>query len=216
MKSILDGVTVGMTERADAHNPVVAEADEVIHKQVWETAVLARAAHACVNPHVTDWVTAQQEDPILKTMIEQISNQKVQDLKHLLGDKTITEEGRAILQEQRKLTFYQGALYHHYTLAGKLEVLQFVVPTAHWIAAMNGCHWNAGHQGQQCTLYLLHDQFWWPRMAMQIQKAISSCKQCIQHEGTHAKVPLQPIIVTAPLELLHMDFTSIEMTMELD
>ena len=36
---------------------------------------------------------------------------------------------------------YQGALYHHHTPAGKLEeVLQFVVPKAHWVAAMNGCH----------------------------------------------------------------------------
>ena len=30
---------------------------------------------------------------------------------------------------------------------------------------MNGCHQDAGHQGQQQTLYLLHDQFWWPGMA---------------------------------------------------
>ena len=97
VKSILDGVTVGMTERADAHNPVVAGADEEIHKQVWETAVLARAVHTCVNLHVTDWVTVQQEDSILKTAIEWISNWKVQDLKHLLGDDTNTEEGKAIL-----------------------------------------------------------------------------------------------------------------------
>ena len=33
VKSILDGVTMGMTERADAHDPAVAEADEEIHKQ---------------------------------------------------------------------------------------------------------------------------------------------------------------------------------------
>ena len=59
--------------------------------------VLARAAHACVNLHVTDWVTTQQEDPLLKTMIEWISNQKVQDLKHLLRDDANTEEGKAIL-----------------------------------------------------------------------------------------------------------------------
>ena len=52
-------------------------------------------------------------------------------------------------------------------------------------------------------------------MAVQMQKAISSCKQCIQHEGTHAKVPMQPIIVTVLLELLHVDFTSIETTIEL-
>ena len=80
VKSILDGVTMGMTERADAHNPGVAEADEEIHKQVQKTAVLARATHACMNLHVTDWVATQQEDPILESMITWISNQKVQDL----------------------------------------------------------------------------------------------------------------------------------------
>ena len=37
--------------------------------------------------------------------------------------------------------FYQGALYHSHTLAGELEeVLQFVVPMAHQVAVMNGCH----------------------------------------------------------------------------
>ena len=91
-----------------------------------------------------------------------------------------------------------------------------MVPKAHQVAAINGCHWDAGHQGQQWTLHLLHNQFWWPGMAAQMQKAISNCKWCIQHEGTHAKAPMWPIIVTAPLELLHIDFTSIETTMELD
>ena len=52
MKSFLDGVTVGTIGRADAHDPVVAEADEEIHKQIWETAVWTRAAHTHVNLHV--------------------------------------------------------------------------------------------------------------------------------------------------------------------
>ena len=39
---------------------------------------------------------------------------------------------------------------------------------------------------------------------------------CLQHEGNLPKVPLQPIVATAPLDLLHIDFTSIEMTMELN
>ena len=34
VQSIPDRVTVGMTERADVHDPVVAKADEEIHKQV--------------------------------------------------------------------------------------------------------------------------------------------------------------------------------------
>ena len=59
----------------------------------------------------------------------------------------------ATLQEWKKLMLYQGALYHCHTPAGKLgEVMQFVVPMAHLVAAMNGCHRDAGHQGQQQIL----------------------------------------------------------------
>ena len=53
-------------------------------------------------------------------------------------------------------------------------------------------------------------------MATQMQKAFSNCEQFIQHEGTHAKAPVWPIIITAPLELLHIAFTSIETVMKLD
>ena len=97
MKSILDGVSMGTTERANAHNPVVAKADEEIHEQVQGTVVLTRATQANVNLHVTAWVTAQWEDPILKAAIKCISNWKVQDLKHLLQDDANTEEGKTIL-----------------------------------------------------------------------------------------------------------------------
>ena len=37
MKSILDGVTMGMTNRGDAQDPAVAKADEDLHKPVQET-----------------------------------------------------------------------------------------------------------------------------------------------------------------------------------
>ena len=217
MKSILDGVIVGSVGRADIHNPVVAVTYEEAHKQVWETAFQVRGNHPCVSLHVTDWVATQREDPILKTMVEWISIQKVQDLKHLLGDDANTEDGMAFLWEQKKQVLYQGAFYHQHTPAGELEeTMQFIVPKAHWVAAMNRYHREAGHQGQQQMLYLLQDWFLWPGMAAQMQKTISNCKQCIQHGETQAKAPMQPIIVTIPLGWLHIDFMSIEMTMELD
>ena len=144
-------------------------------------------------------MTAHQEDPILKTVIEWISGQKVQDLKYLMGDDSNTEEGKTILWEGKKLMLYQGSPlpspHPHLQIGG---ILQFIVPKAYQVAAMNGCHWDAGHQGQHQTLNLLHDWLWWPGMATQMQKAISSCEQCIQHEGTHAKAPMGPIIVAAP------------------
>ena len=45
----------------------------------------------------------------LRPQFEWISNQKVQDLKHLLGDDMNTEEGKGILQDWKKLMLYQGA-----------------------------------------------------------------------------------------------------------
>ena len=77
MKSILDGVTVGTAGRADAHDPMVAEADEGMHQQVKDTAVQAQTAHVHVNLHVTDCIAVQEEDPILKIVMEWVSSHKV-------------------------------------------------------------------------------------------------------------------------------------------
>ena len=217
VKSILDGVTIGITGRADAYDLMVAEADKRIHKQVEETAVQAWATHTRGNVHVTDGVAAQQEDSILNIVIEWISSHKVQDLKHILGDHAMTEEGMVILREWKKFMLHQGALYHRHSPARELEAaMQFVVLMAQRVVAMNGCHRDTGHQVQWQMLSLLQDQFWWPGMTMGMQKAISSCGRCIQHEGTHVKVPLQALLVTSPLELFHVDFTSIETMIEPD
>ena len=149
--------------------------------------------------------------------MEWISTHKVQDLKHLLGDHMTTEEGMAILREWKKSMHHQGALYHHHTLDREMEeVMQFVVPMAHRVVAMNGCHRDTGHQGQEQTLSLLQNQFWWPGMAMWMQRVISSCERCIHHEGSHAMALLQTILVIPFLELLYVDFTSIEKKMDLD
>ena len=79
-----------------------------------------------------------------------------------------------------------------------------------------GAHRDVGHQGQWQRLPLLQDWSWWPGLAIQMQKAISSCDRHIQHEGAQVKAPLQAILVTSILELLHVDVTSTEMIMELD
>ena len=59
VKYILDGVIMETTKWANAQDPVVAKADEDIHKPVQETTVLAKAAQTHVNLHVTDRVTTQ-------------------------------------------------------------------------------------------------------------------------------------------------------------
>ena len=53
-------------------------------------------------------------------------------------------------------------------------------------------------------------------MAKQMRQVIRACKCCLQYEGGTPKAPLCPIVATAPLDLLHVDFTSIETTLELN
>ena len=47
-----------------------------------------------------------------------------------------------------------------------------------------------------------------------MRQTISACTCCLQYEGGFLKAPLCPIVATAPLDLLHVDFTSIETTLE--
>ena len=91
-----------------------------------------------------------------------------------------------------------------------------MVPKTHQTATLNGCHWDAGHQGCDHTLSLLQECFWWPGMAKQMRQVIKACRCCLQYEGFTRKAPLCPIVATTPLDLLHVDFTSIETTLELN
>ena len=111
----------------------------------------------------------------------------------------------------------QDALYLHSMPKGENEdQLLFMVPKAHWTAALNGCHWDVGHQGHDHTLFLLQECFWWPGMAKQMRQVIRACTCCLHYEGGIPKAPLCPIVATAPLDLLHVDFISIETTLELN
>ena len=96
------------------------------------------------------------------------------------------------------------------------DLLLFVMPKVHQTATLNGCHQDAGHQGCDCSLSLLQECFWWPGMAKQMRQVIRACTHCLQYEGDIPKAPLCPIVATAPLDLLHVDFTSIETTLELN
>ena len=66
------------------------------------------------------------------------------------------------------------------------------------------------------TLSLLQEHVLWPGMAQQMRQVIRTCTHCLHYEGGIHKAPLCPIVATAPLDLLHVDFTSIETTLELN
>ena len=91
--------------------------------------------------HVTDWAEAQKEDLMLSTVLDWLKVQKMTDLKALLAEHTSSEEGRLILWHWQNFTIHQGALYLHSTPKGETkDLLHFMVPRAHCVATLNGCH----------------------------------------------------------------------------
>ena len=94
--------------------------------------------------------------------------------------------------------------------------LAFVIPVSQCRMVLNGVHYDASHQGQQRTLALTQKRFWWPMMAEDCHAIVRGCLHCRAFEGKVPRAPLCPIQAYAPLELVHLDYTSIESTMELN
>ena len=108
-------------------------------------------------------------------------------------------------------------MYVNTTLKGETEgVLAFVISMAQCRMALNEVHQDAGHQGQQQTLALAQERFWWPMMTEDCRAIVRGCPCCQAFEGDVPRAPLCPIQVYAPLELVHLDYTSIESMMELN
>ena len=212
MQFILDGATLGAAQRAEGDDPAVVEGDQEKEKEVQVT-----AGQVLVEMHVTDWATAQREDPELDALLHWLEAKKKTDLRTHLGEHASSEEGQIVWRNCQNFMVLQDALYLcSMPKAENEDLLLFMVPKAHWTAPLNGCHCDAGHQGHDHTLSLLQECFWWPGMAKQMRQIIRACTHCLQYEGGIPKVPLCPIVATASLDLLHVDFTSIETTLELN
>ena len=75
---------------------------------------------------------------------------------------------------------------------------------------MAGCHDDVGHQGRMRTLSLLRERFFWPGMQTEAMQHVLKCTRCLRRKTPSHVAPLQPIHVTQPLELVHMDYLSLE------
>ena len=88
VQSILDGVTLGAAQRAERDNPAMIEGDHDIEKGGSVTTV-----QVLVEMLVTNWATAQREDPELDAVLCWLDAKKKVNLRTLLGDHAFSEGG---------------------------------------------------------------------------------------------------------------------------
>ena len=195
-----------MAHRAEGHNPSMVEGDHNVKKEA-----CVATGWVQVEMHVTNWATAEKGDLVPNATLNWLGAQKKTNLRTLLGEHASSEEGQMVWRNCQNVMTLQNTLYLCSMPKGENEdLLLFEVLKVHQITTLNGCHWDAGHQGCDHTLSLLQECFWWPGMAKQMRQIIRACTHCLQYEGGFPKAPLCPILATAPLDLLHVDFTSIE------
>ena len=89
-------------------------------------------------------------------------------------------------------------------------LLQLVLPTMQREVALRGCHDEVGHLGLEHMLDLMCDRFFWPCMAAQVKDHIEKCRSCLVFKARQPKVPLENIMATHPLELVHLDYLCLE------
>ena len=197
--SLMEGVVVGTADQSE-----VDANEELLYVVDWGEAQEADAILAACQK----WLRAHRDTPPQK---------RDALLKKYLGNQTDMEEGCALFSIHNSLVLSKGLLYISTMLKGEVEgVLAILVPTSQCTVALNGVHCDTGHQGQQRVLALAQERFWWPMMAEDCKALVWGCLMCCTFEGAVPKVPLCPVRAHTRLELVHVDFTSMESTMELN
>ena len=134
-----------------------------------------------------------------------------------MGPAKDTPDGRVVLKTTDKLTLSGRVLYQKHCLKDVQDIIkQFIMPRAHHRKAIDGCHRGAGHQGHDQTSTLVEDRFWWPRAHENMVQAVKNCKRCSTYERKDTWAPLVSVVAISPLEIVHVDYTSFETTMELN
>ena len=88
--------------------------------------------------------------------------------------------------------------------------LQFVLPKLFRKQALEACQDEVGHLGIERTTRLLKDRFYWPGMENDIEDYVKTCPRCLKFKAIQERAELNIIDVTRPLELVHIDFLTIE------
>ena len=112
-------------------------------------------------------------------------------LKECLGAEAKTKQGKMFFCICNSLILNKGLMYVNMTPKGETEgVLAFIAPVGQCRLVLNRVHHNAGHQGQQQTLALTQERFWWPMMAEDCRAIVRGCLCCQAFKG---EVPRDPL-----------------------
>ena len=134
---------------------------------------------------------------------------------YLDGSNTLISDydKRFYVAHQKEFVIHDNLLNVPMTPTNSLDSAPvFVVPMGKHQITIDVCHHSGGHHGRDQMLSLMKEYFWWPGMSQALIKAVANCGWCIQYEAKGQLPPMQPIVCTKPMELVHIDYVGMEVT----
>ena len=134
----------------------------------------------------------------------------VRDKKVPLRSNFHTREDFTMLRQFESLKLVRGVLYRQVQTEDGMKN-QLVLPACFIEEVLIGLHTDMGHPSKDRTLSLLRDRFFWPGMTTDTESWIKNCGRCIRRKSkTDVRAPLVNISSSYPLELVCLDYLSLE------
>ena len=209
--------SIPQAETANIH--VIEEGERVDQEVIVQYTQIVKQHKNFRNLANQDWVKAQSGDPVIPQVIKWIQRPRDdhRKLEEYLAGVASDYERCFYAARQREFTLQDNLLYLQVTPTNSQDTAPvFVVPAADRQAAIDGCHHSAGHQGRDHTLSLMKERFWWLGMSQALLRAVANYGRCIQYEAKGQLPPMQPIICTEPMELVHINYVRMEVTVVTD
>ena len=149
-----------------------------------------------------DLANAQKREDDIKRVIEYVKSQRKPTRNQLQEESRVVQR---YMYEWKKLSVDEqtGLLYRN---------RQVVLPKEHRRRAYQELHEEMGHLGVERVYALARERFYWPQMKKDIEDFIQHKCSCLKQKRPNLpnRDPLQPIVTTAPFELVSIDFLHLE------
>ena len=149
-----------------------------------------------------EWRRLQRADPNIAVVMDCLEQGRT------IG-KAANSELKVYSRETKRLTLKSGVLYRRTEHNGS-QRLQLVVPKSYRKVAMKGVHEDLFHTHFEDAIQQARMRFFWPFMSSDLEKKIKRCERCVRRGAAAQRAPMSTIVTTTPLELISIDFLTIE------
>lgn len=146
-------------------------------------------------------IEAQAQDPLMESTIQAVNCGKWPD----------NPEALPMKREKGKLIMIHGLLHRVSTSRTGENIYQLVLPNKFKATVLKSMHDDLGHLGVDRVVDMIRPRFFWPKMSADVEEYVKNCGESVLRKTQCQRAaPLHQIVSSGPLDLVCIDFLSME------